>query len=633
VVAGVVVASLVLAAVGLGPIVEPPGAAAAAATAAFEAVSPCRLVDTRVDGGRLDAGAVLDVEVHPRCGVPSSATSIAVTLTAIAPDDRGYLTLWPAGTPRPLTSSLNYAAGNTIGNLRLVALAEDGRFSVFSRSTVDVVVDVTGSFRPVVGATSSGRFVPVEPRRLVDTRTSRRPVPGSSVLVDPEVPDDAVAVAVTVATTGSSGPGFFSAFAAGASRPMTSILNTDRVGQTRSAAAVVPMSEYGFRIHTRNGDHVIVDITGYFTGPSAAVSDEGLFVATPPVRAVDTRGSPDATGGRIWDGGTREFDLSGVTGGDVAAVAVNLAVTETEDRGYAIAYPARTVRPLATSVNYDTAQMSISSASLVGVSEAGLAVHVREGTHVVVDVDGWFTGTPVAATGPVPVNEPPPPRRVTIVGDSAFAGMRWNGTLAGLSGMVVDHRLESCRRLVLPSCRGREGYVPRTVRSEIGLLSPGPEDILIVTAGYDDWHMRLAADFDAVIGTARERGFRHIVWVTYRSNVGYTLPFGGGSNYGEMNRILFGKAATGEYPDVRIWDYDAYTAGADGWFYADGIHERPLGSWGTADYLSREVAAYDDKPCPRPWRPGEAVDDPCPSPLEARLERGDFPDIAGLYAP
>ena len=206
-----------------------------------------------------------------------------------------------------------------------------------------------------------------------------------------------------------------------------------------------------------------------------------------------------------------------------------------------------------------------------------------------------------------------------------MAGVRWNGALGGFQGFAAEALLESCRRLVQSSCRGREGYAPLTARSEIlDLRQAGPEDVLVVAVGYNDWHDRFPSDFDAVVSAARVRGFHHIAWVTYRSQVGYTLPGTGGSrsNYGEMNRILVEKIASGAFPDVRLWDLDRYTLPTPaGWFASDGVHETRLGSWGVADWISRHVRAFDDRPCVHPWTPGVAVAEPVPRPRSAAGDR------------
>jgi hypothetical protein len=494
-----------------------------------------------------------------------------------------------------------------------------------------VVVDVTGYFEPAGGEVDAGRFVPVAASRLVDTVASGRPQAGGSVRVDPPgVPDDAVAVAVNVTTTQSRGPGFFAAYPAGSARPLASVLNTDAAGQSRAAAAIVPVNASGFDVYTSGGDHVIVDITGYFTGPSAPESGDGLFVATDPTRLVDTRLAYGAFGGpRLWDAGGRQFATAQVTGGGVAAIAANIAITETEDLGYVTAGPARVDQALTSAVNASAPQVTVANAAIVPVSTAGIELNTLNATDLVIDVMGWFTGTPRTTNSAAPVNTPNGDRKVYIIADSAIAGIRWTGALAGLQGMLADDRLESCRRLVQPSCRGREGYTPPTTVNEIrSLPAIGPEDILVIGAGYDDWSGRFSSDFDIVIAEARAKGFHHIVWMTYRSDVSYTLPGGLRSNYAEMNAILRAKVAASRYRDIRLWDFNAYTIGVNNWFTSDGIHLRVIGGWGTADYISRQVQAFDDRPCAQPMQPGQPVPDPCPDP---DMLPPIYPNISALY--
>lgn len=611
--------------------------ATASPAARFATVAPCRLLDTRELGPAVRSGSDVGAAVAGKCGVPSDATAVAVTVTAIDAQADGFVTVWPAGAPRPETSVVNYRADQVIANAQLVQLGDGGGVRLYTHATVHLVLDVTGYFVPADGSVRAGRYVPLAASRLVDTRTSGRPSIGGEVHLRPDVPADAIAVAVNIATFDSSAPGFFTAYPAGLDRPTASVLNTDDAGQTRAAAAIVPLSGGAFEVYTQRGDHVIVDITGYFTGASAPASDDGLFVASTPTRLIDTRRVAGPPGGpRLWDRGARDVQVTGITGGPVAAIAANVTMTQTEDPGFVVAGPARVVRSTTSAVNADRAQATVANAAIVGVSTAGVGFETLEATHLVVDVTGWFTGPPVAATEPAPRNVPPGDRRVVVISDSAMAGVRWNGALAGFEGFVADARLESCRRLVQGSCRGREGYIPPTARGEIlSLGQAGPEDLLVISVGYNDWHDRFASDFDAVVAAARARGFHHIAWVTYRSRVGYTLPGsdGGRSNYGAMNDILVAKVASGDFPEVRLWDLDAYTTPTPaGWFASDGVHETTLGSWGVADWVSRHVRAFDDRPCVRPWVAGGPVADPCPDPdlLPATIGHPEIAAIHGL---
>ncbi len=603
--------------------------------AAFVPVQPCRLLDTRIGPGTtIPAAGTLDVQVIDRCGVGDSAVAAALTVTVVRPESNGFLTLFPLGAAQPDTSSITYGRSQVVANSMLSQLGDQGSVSLFTLAGTHVVVDVSGYFveAPAEGS-AAGRFESVPIHRLIDTRLTGRPAPEGSIRVTPEVPPDAIAVAVNITTTSTTGPDFLTAFPAGSDLPIASVLNVDRGHQTRAAFTIVPISDSGFDVFTHNGNHVIVDIAGYFTGPSAPTSTDGLFVAAPPSRLVDTRLAVGSSGGpRLWDGGGREFAITTVTDGPVAAIAANVTVAQTEDAGFVAAHPARIDANGTSTVNYDSPARVAANMAIISVSQYGVGVDASEATHLIIDVTGWFTGSAMTATGAAPANHPPGDRRVTIISDSAMAGIRWNGALGGLQGFIPVAKLESCRRLVRASCRGRDGYRPATAEHEIGALPvAGREDILVIAVGYNDWHTHFSSDFDIVVGAARARGFHHIVWVNYMSRVGYTLPgTGERSNYGEMNAVLIDKVGSGEFPDVRIWDLDLYSTWSPGWFASDGVHETQLGSWGVADWISRHVRAFDDRPCVQPWVPGALVDDPCPNP-DGLPESIGLPDIAGLY--
>ena len=156
-------------------------------------MTPCRLLDTR-DGDRLGAGKAVGIQVAGRCDVPDDATAVAVTITVVQPDAPGFVVGYPAGTERPTASSVNYQPGEVVANLQLLQLGS-GRISIYSLAASDVVVDVSGAFVPAEsGRARAGRFVSLEPTRVVDTRETRRPAAGSTVRVRTDVPDDAVVV-------------------------------------------------------------------------------------------------------------------------------------------------------------------------------------------------------------------------------------------------------------------------------------------------------------------------------------------------------------------------------------------------------------------------------------------------------
>ena len=140
-------------------------------------VSPFRILDTRPPGGSGPIPArssrtvpVVGVGSHP---VPSTAVAAVLNVTAVAGSNTSYLAVYPAGTPVPNVSNLNFDAGATTPNLVTVTLGAGGAVSIYnSVGTVNVVVDVEGYFMPPVTETPAGEFHPIAPTRVCDTRYS-----------------------------------------------------------------------------------------------------------------------------------------------------------------------------------------------------------------------------------------------------------------------------------------------------------------------------------------------------------------------------------------------------------------------------------------------------------------------------
>ena len=314
---------------------------------------------------------------------------------------------FPTGAERPTASSVNYQPGEVVANLQLLQLGSGG-VTVYSLAATDVVVDVSGAFVPGVVRPGPRRTVRAD-RAVASDRHPADPSasPGSTVRVRTDVPDDAVAVAVNLTTSDTTGPDVFTAFAAGGTVPLASSLNVDAAGQTRAAAAIVPVENGDIDVYTLFGNHVIVDVVGYYTGPSAASSSAGLFVADEPDASGrhPHRVRPDGWAAALG-GGAREFSVEAVAGGPVSAVAANITVTETDDAGFVTVHPAGTPRPATSTLNYDRPGRTVANLAMTGVSDRGITVYALDSTELVVDVTGWFTGEPGDASGPRPEELP-----------------------------------------------------------------------------------------------------------------------------------------------------------------------------------------------------------------------------------
>ena len=368
-------------------------------TAAYVPAGPARLADTRTGGEfeRLDDHTIR-VPVMGRAGVPVGASAAVLTVTVTDTTAGGFVSVWPAGRARPTVSAVNTdGPGQTVANTVTVQLGVAGSVDVYTSTAASLVVDVMGAYVPTVRA-AAGRFVPLNPVRLTDTREWRMPLTTGERLTVPVVgagvPDDATAVVVNVTVDRSVGPGFWSVFPAGAPVPLASVLNTDGPGQTRAALTIVPLAGRArIDLFSQTGGHAIVDLVGWFTGPSAPVATEGLFVPVAPHRLIDTR--TDAV--PLGPGGTVRASVPR----RVVAVVGNLTATDGLAGGYLAAHPTGAAVASSSSLNFGINQTVANQ--VMTATDGGFVVDVAGApTQIVLDVTGYY----VHAPDPAPVDEP-----------------------------------------------------------------------------------------------------------------------------------------------------------------------------------------------------------------------------------
>jgi hypothetical protein len=96
--------------------------------------------DTRGFGNPIPAGEY-GVELQGARG----KTGALVNVTIVSPQGAGFASAW-AGGPRPDTSKINYAFGQTVANEVAVPLAADGSFRVFISTPAHIIVDLVGYY-------------------------------------------------------------------------------------------------------------------------------------------------------------------------------------------------------------------------------------------------------------------------------------------------------------------------------------------------------------------------------------------------------------------------------------------------------------------------------------------------------
>jgi len=254
---------------------------------AYSPLVPARVLETRVgystvDGqfnaiGTRGAGAVLELQIAGRGGVPATgASAVAFNVTATGAQSGGFVTAYPCDSPKPNASSLNYAAGQTVGSSVLAKLSADGKVCLFTYGATDLILDVSGYF-----AAGSG-FGAVVPARLLETRSGYSTVDGASnglgtaasgstlqlqVVGRGGVPASGVsAVAMNVTAVGPGAGGFVTVFPCDAGRPNASNLNY-AAGVTVGNSVIAKVAANGtVCLYVYGTTDVVVDVNGWFTG-------------------------------------------------------------------------------------------------------------------------------------------------------------------------------------------------------------------------------------------------------------------------------------------------------------------------------------------------------------------------------
>jgi len=248
---------------------------------AYTSVPPSRLVDTRA-GAPVGGGATRAVNVASASFVPPDAVAAALLVTVTVPSATGWLTVFPCGQSDGGTSTINFAAGQTVANLTVAKLGNAGAVCVRPNVTTHVVIDIAGWYGPA----GTLRYVPDAPTRLVDTRGGAPVSAGTSFTVANGIPPGALAAALTATVTGPSSAGWITALPCGTALPATSNGNFVR-GQTVATAVAAAASHAGATcLRPTATTHLIVDRTGWFVPLSSGPSLASLMVTVPSVGSV-----------------------------------------------------------------------------------------------------------------------------------------------------------------------------------------------------------------------------------------------------------------------------------------------------------------------------------------------------------
>jgi hypothetical protein len=244
--------------------------------------TPCRLADTR-NGQPLPGGQEADFPVLGHiCGIPGNAQAYSLNFTAI-PNPLGhrlgYLTVWPAGGPRPTVSTLNDPTGTIVANAALLpANGTNGEIAVYPSDTTDLVIDIDGYFAQATPGDGLA-FNSLTPCRAVDTRGTIGAFIGQQTFNIEgsacQPPSSAAGYVMNATALPQARLGFLTLWPDGLPLPLASTLNAID-GAFTSNMAIVGTTNGSIDAYASGSTNLLLDLSGYMAplGPLSVTTTQ-----------------------------------------------------------------------------------------------------------------------------------------------------------------------------------------------------------------------------------------------------------------------------------------------------------------------------------------------------------------------
>jgi hypothetical protein len=129
------------------------------AAGAFHAITPQRVYNSRTPANKLMSGQTRTVSVANGISstgtivtpdlVPAGSTAVALNLTISGTVGAGSLVVWPAGTPKPLATAIQwFAGGQSLSNGFTAAISAARQLAVYcSAGSTHLLIDIAGYYR------------------------------------------------------------------------------------------------------------------------------------------------------------------------------------------------------------------------------------------------------------------------------------------------------------------------------------------------------------------------------------------------------------------------------------------------------------------------------------------------------
>jgi hypothetical protein len=377
----------------------------------FVPITPVRIMDTRSQyqigpvTGPIGASATIAVPIdgNVTASLPANVSAVAIAVTVTAQTAGGNLVFYPDGTPRPITSNLNFAAtgGNTT-NDAIVPVGPDGNIAIHNASggTDQIIVDLTGYFTTASSAPNASTYTPLaDPARILDTRngTGGTQIPAAGTLTltiegnntgGAGIPASGVtSVALNLTAVAPAGDsGYLIVYPDGTARPGVTLLNYG--GGASAGTVIIPVAVGGdgkidiFNV-SPTPTNLVGDVSGYFTTSTGGQ----YYHPLDSTRIIDTRQTTPLGA----HSGTTITSPADVTA-DNPTLVLNITATLGTTSGDLQAYPSSAAQPVCSILNYSPNQ-DIANLALVNTATANSFIIQNQSSgpvDIVIDTSGYF---------------------------------------------------------------------------------------------------------------------------------------------------------------------------------------------------------------------------------------------------
>ena len=370
-------------------------------------VTPCRLVDTRKNGGQPIQGGTSRSFTLPQlggCNIPTTAAAYSLNVTVVPSGQLGYLTIWPTGeSRRPVVSTMNSLDGRIKANAAIIQAGVSGAVSVYVSNTTNVILDIDGYFAvpaALAASTQPLQFYPLTPCRVLDTRNANGPLGGPYLTTKQErdfpvlssdcnIPSSAQAYSMnfTVVPYQGQSLGYLTVWPQGGSQPVVSTLNNLTATIVANAAIVPAGTGGGIATYPSGNTQLLADIDGYFA--PAGTGGLALYPAV-PCRVIDTRkiGNGQPFSGELSPP-VDVVDSACAPPSTAQAYVFNATVVPSGGLGYLTLWPDSLNKPVVSTLNATDGAITSNMAIVPNVN-GSIDAFASGITQLILDISAYF---------------------------------------------------------------------------------------------------------------------------------------------------------------------------------------------------------------------------------------------------